>query len=205
MRKRGFALAFAAALCACAPAHAPVQMPAARASEVLNLFASGRGPADLCSRDGRALLRGAVRAYSTEMQRSGVAWPIIPDVAGDGENPTEVDVSVMIAVAAGFVRTNDFRGAARGFMNQLTFAEWPEIRALRLAAHEACSEVAALQLAAADFVMERLRYEEMIQRPRSGRGDAERLRRQSARLERAHERMRESAAIVAARLDAHRL
>src|SRR5512134_1117443 len=53
--KRGLILAFAAALSACAPA--PVQMPAAQASEVLNLFAVGRGPANLCSADGRALLR----------------------------------------------------------------------------------------------------------------------------------------------------
>ena len=71
--KRGLVLALAAALSACAPA--PVHMPAAQAAEVLNLFSAGRGPANVCSADGRALLRGAVRAYSREMNRSGVAWP----------------------------------------------------------------------------------------------------------------------------------
>jgi hypothetical protein len=202
MRKR-FILALAAALCACAPA--PVRMPAAQASEVLNLFAAGRGPANVCSPGGRALLRGAVRAYSQEMQISGVDWPLVPGVNGEAEHLTHVDVSVMIAFAAGFVKASDFRGAPRMFINQLALGEWPAIRSIRLAARDACADVVALQQAAASFVIESSRYEDMTDRSRSGRGDAERLRRQSVRLQRAHERMEEQAAIVQALMDEHRL
>ncbi len=197
--KRGLVLALAAALSACAPA--PAQMPAAQASEVLNLFAVGRGPANLCSADGRALLRGAVRAYSREMERSGVAWPMMPN-GGQTQQLTHVDVSVVIAFAAGFVKANDFRGGPRMLMSQLTLSQWPEIRAMRAAAHEACGDVAALQQAAATFVLESTRYEQMTQTPRTGRGPIERLRRQSVRMQRAHERMQETAAVVKARMDA---
>lgn len=199
--KRGIAFALVAALSACAPA--PVQMPAAQASEVLNLFATGRGPANVCSADGRALLRGAVRAYSREMNRSGVVWPSV--ASGERSEITNVDVSVMIAFAAGFVKASDFHGPPRLFMNQLALSEWPEIRSIRLAARDACEEVVALQQAAAVFVVESTRYREMTSRDRHGRGDAERLRRQSVRMQRAQERMRDSAAVVQARMQEHQL
>lgn len=197
--KRGLILAFAAALSACAPA--PAQMPAAQASEVLNLFAVGRGPANLCSADGRALLRGAVRAYSREMERSGVVWPTMPQ-SGETQQVNHVDVSVVIAFAAGFVKANDFRGGPRLLMSQLTLTQWPEIRAMRAAARDACGEVAALQQAAATFVLESTRYEQMTG---SSRGATERLRRQSVRMQRAQQHMQDIAAVVEARLDAERL
>lgn len=193
--RRGLAFALAAALCACAPA--PVQMPAAQASEVLNLFAAGQGPANVCSAAGRALLRGAVRAYSREMTLSGVTWPVAPGQAG--QNVTNVDVSVMIAFAAGFVKAGDFQGAPLQMMNQLAFTHWPEIRSIRVAAGDACEEAVALQQAAASFVMESARYQEM-----SGSG-ADRLRRQSVRMQRAHTRMQETAAVVQARMAEHEL
>lgn len=200
---RGVVFALAAALSACAPA--PVQMPAAQASEVLNLFAAGRGPANICSADGQALLRGAVRAYSREMTRSGVTWPVAPDDAGEARNLTNVDVSVMIAFAAGFVKAGDFHGSPRLLMNQLALTHWPEIRSMRLAAREACEEVVALQQAAATFVMESTRYRDMTSYDRSSGGDAERLRRQTVRMQRAEERMRDNAAIVQARMAEHAL
>ena len=46
-----------------------------------------------------------MRAYSREMMRSGVSWPIIPGQNGDANNLTNVDVSVMIAFAGGFVQS----------------------------------------------------------------------------------------------------
>jgi len=201
--KRGLAFALVAALSACAPA--PVQMPAAQASEVLSLFATGRGPANICSADGRALLRGAVRAYSREMDRSGVVWPAMAGGESGGRDISSVDVSVMIAFAAGFVKAGDFHGPPRLFLNQLALTEWPEIRSIRLAARDACEEVVALQQAAASFVVESARYREMTSRERSGQGAAERLRRQSVRMQRAQERMRDSAAVVQARMREHQL
>ncbi|MGD9964987.1 MAG: hypothetical protein AB7T59_00540 [Hyphomonadaceae bacterium] len=196
-------LVLAAALSACAPA--PVRMPAAQAAEVLNLFASGRGPASLCSTGGRAVLRGAVRAYSREMQLSGVAWPAMPGLESDAGQLNQVDVSVLVAFAAGFVEAGDFRGAQRLFLNQLALIQWPEIRTMRLAAAEACQDVADLQRAAATFVIESTRYQQMTERSSSARGDTERLQRQSVRLQRAAARMQDVAAIVEARAGAHRL
>ncbi|MEZ5970935.1 MAG: hypothetical protein R3C31_03925 [Hyphomonadaceae bacterium] len=199
--RQGLAFAVAATLCACAPT--PVQMPAARAAEVLNLFAVGAGPADICSSDGRALLRGAVRAYSREMAQAGVAWPVIPRASADTENATSVDISVMIAFAAGFVKTSDFRPPARGMLEHLTIAQWPEIQSMRDAAEVACADVQALQQAASGFVVEQSRMAQMVHATRlrnQDDEDAERLRRQSVRLERAETRMQDTAAAVSARM-----
>ena len=194
--KRGFVLVLAAALSACAPS--PVQMPAAQAAEMLSLFAAGAGPANVCSANGRALLRGAVRSYSREMTQAGVAWPMIPQTSAETETVTSVDISVMIAFAAGFVKTSDFQAPARGTLTHLTINQWPEIESLRGAADVACAEVQALQQATSGFVVEQSRMAQMVHAAR-GR-DAERLRRQSVRLERAQMRMHEAAAVVAARV-----
>ncbi len=196
--KRGLVFALAAALSACAPS--PVQMPAARASEVLNLFAAGAGPANICSRDGRLLLRGAVQAYSREMQRSGVAWPVIPGIEGEAENVTSVDISVMIAFAAGFVETSDFQHPVRGMLTHLTFLQWPEIQSIRGAARVACDEVQGLQQAASRFVIEQSRLAQMTHVRHQGREAAERLRRQSVRVQRARQQMQEMAALLEARV-----
>ncbi|MCX7357018.1 MAG: hypothetical protein NT015_02540 [Alphaproteobacteria bacterium] len=195
--KRGLGFAVAAALCACAPA--PVQMPAAQAAEVLSLFAAGAGPANICSSDGRALLRGAVRAYSREMAQAGVTWPVIPQASEETENVTSVDISVMIAFAAGFVETGDFQAPARRMLTHLTINQWPEIQSMRGAAQVACADVQALQQAASGFVVEQSRMAQMVHAAH-GR-DADRLRRQSMRVQRAQARMQETAAIVAQRMN----
>lgn len=198
--KLGLGFALTAALCACAPA--PVEMPAAQAAEVLNLFAAGAGPATICSSDGRALLRGAVQAYSREMAQAGVAWPTIPQASEEAENVTSVDISVMIAFAAGFVKPSDFQGPARGMLTHLTINQWPEIQSLHRAAEVACADVQALQQAASGFVVEQSRMAQMVHAAHGqGRESAERLRRQSVRLERAETRMRETAAVVAAQMN----
>lgn len=199
--KHGLAFALAAALCACAPA--PVEMSAARAAEVLNLFAAGRGPASICSDDGRAVLRGAVRSYAREMSQSGVSWPSPP---GDAENTgglSHVDVSVMIAYAAGFVRPSDFEGSTARVLRQQAFGELPAILSLRRAARVACEDVQSLQQAAARFVLEEARMAEMARASRvrsQGMESANRLRRQSERVGRAREALDQSAAIVRSRM-----
>jgi hypothetical protein len=179
-------------------------MPAAQASEVLNLFASGRGPADICTIEGQALLRGAVRAYSTEMHASGLAWPIIPGLAGEAEHLNHVDISVMIAFAAGFVRSADFRGPARHYLAQLNFAEFPRLHDMRRATHVACEDVVALQQAASRFGLEQSRVEEMARRPQSNASQmsAERARRQADRVGRARLDMQRLADVVQMRIDA---
>ncbi|MEZ5961488.1 MAG: hypothetical protein R3C30_13855 [Hyphomonadaceae bacterium] len=183
--KRGLVLALAATLSACS---APAQMQAAEAAEMLSLFSAGRGPANVCSANGRALLRGAVRSYSREMDRSGVTWP----AAIGGGDATSVDTSVMIAFAAGFIKASDFRG--RPLPNQLALSEWPEIRGMRLAVGDACDEVMALHSAVASFVLESARMDTLA-------GVADSVVRQSLRVRRAREQMLMTAAAVEFRIN----
>lgn len=179
-------------------------MPAAEASELLARFAAGSGSADVCTDEGRAVLRGAVRAYSAEMQANGVAWPAIPGMGGGGPDAiSSVDVSVLIASAAGFVDASDFSGPVRRLIGQLSFAQWPEIRSMRQAARVACPDVVQLQQAAAQFVVESERMRLMAERADNARNRqrvAERLQRQSVRVERAQVQMQTMAAVVQARM-----
>ena len=179
-------------------------MPAAEASELLARFAAGSGSADVCTDEGRAVLRGAVRAYGAEMQANGVAWPAIPGMGGDSNALSTIDVSVLIASAAGFVDASDFHGPARQMIGRLSFAQWPEIRSMRQAARVACPDVVQLQQAAARFVLESERLHDMAERAENARNSqraVERLQRQSVRVERAQVQMQTVAAVVQSRLN----
>lgn len=177
-------------------------MPASQASEVLARFAAGSASMNVCTPEGRAVLRGAVRSYGEEMSVNGVAWPMMP---GFGASATEalnlVDVSVLVAFAAGFVETSDLHGPARRFARRLAFTQWPEIRSMRDATRVACTEVVALQVAAARVVIETERLRQMTERA-GGSLTGERVERQHDRVERAHVAMQQIAAQVQARLDA---
>lgn len=197
------ALASVLALTVAACAQAPVRMPAAEASELLARFAAGSGSADVCTDQGRAVLRGAVRAYGAEMEANGVTWPTVPGM-GDGANTLgAIDVSVLIAFTAGFVDASDFHGPARQLVGRLSFAQWPEIRSMRQAARVACPDVIQLQQAAARFVLESERLRDMADSAGSSRSQRalERLQRQSVRVERAQVQMQTVAAVVEVRMD----
>lgn len=186
----------------CAPAPAPVQMAATDASELLERFAAGSVAADVCTPQGRALLRGAVRAYSAAMASGGVAWPAVP-VMGESPDPLRsVDITVLVSFAAGFVEASDFRGNARRMVGELALMQYPEIREMRSAAHVACNEVAALQRGAAHFVLETERYRQMAEQAMGDQREAERLRRQERRMARAQAQMQDLAAAVQARVGA---
>lgn len=185
---RIMALAALAAASACAPG--PAHMPASHASEVLERFAAGAAEADICTPGGRATLRGAVRAYGAAMNANGVAWP-----ATGGDQLKGVEASVLVAFSAGFVEASDFYGPARAALTQLAFMQWPEVRGMRMATRVACTEVAALQQAAARVVMET----ELLHQMANGR--PERLARQRNRVERAQVLMEQQAALVSARVD----
>lgn len=190
--------ALALAVSACAPG--PVPMSATDASEVLTRFAGGFAPVDICSADGRALLRGAVRAYGAAMRQGGEVWPRSPDVAGDLNS---VEVSVLIAVAAGFVEASDLRGPARMLAAQMSLEHWPAVRDLRAASQVACPELLQLQRTTARFVMERERYDALASRADDARA-AERLRRQQERMARSMQAMRALAAQITLKVEESR-
>lgn len=184
---------------ACAPA--PVAMPATQASEVLAQFAAGvSARVDVCTAEGRSVLRGAVRSYGAEMSANGVAWPAMPglgDAAPDVLNA--VDANVLVALAAGFVEASDLYGPARRWAGRLAFMQWPEIRDLSGATRVACHEVVELQQAAARVMIETERLRQMGER-----AGGERMRRQHERVERAQVAMEQVAAQVQARVEAAR-
>jgi len=184
---RGTVLAAGLLVGSCAPGPAP--MAASEASERLELFAAGAAAGEVCTPQGRALLRGAVRAYGAELARAGVAWPALPEHEGDALR--RMDLAVVTAFAAGFVEASDFQNTARGAVHRLAFAQWPELVNVRAATRFACGQMLELQQAASRLVVEVERYERM-----SARAEPERLRRQEERLQRAEAQLETLAAMV---------
>jgi hypothetical protein len=170
---RVIALAAGAMACACAPA--PQRMAASEASEHLERFAAGAAADDVCTPQGRAVLRGAVRSYGAALAQAGVAWPALPD--GASETPRSMDMAVTIAFASGLVEASDFQGNARRAVSRFALTHWPQLRNMRSAAHVACAQVLELQQAASHLAQEMERYRRISARP-----DPERLRRQQERL-----------------------
>lgn len=188
--KRGLAALAALFACACAPGPAP--MAASEASERLERFAAGSGASEVCTPEGRSMLRGAVRAYGAELARANVAWPALPE-AGDAMRGT--DLAVTLAFAAGFVEASDFQNGARAAIRQFALAQWPQFRDVRAAAQVACGQVVELQQAASRLAAEMERYEHM-----RTRADPERLRRQQERLQRAEAQLEALADLVEAEI-----
>jgi len=194
-------LAAACAASACAPS--PVAMPASQASEVLELFAAGNGPGDVCTPEGRALLRGAVRAYSAAMAEAGEPWPALPGVGREPGEITNVEITVLIGVAAGFIEASDLRGPARTLAQRMTLAHWPSMNDLRRAADVACPELVELQQTASRFVLERERFERLSERADTSRA-RERLVRHAARMERSMAEMQMLAQVVTRKVEESR-
>lgn len=187
------ALAVGVLASACAPAPAP--MAASEASEHLERFAAGAAADDVCTPQGRALLRGAVRSYGAELARAGVAWPALPKRDGEGLRGT--DLAVTIAVAAGIVEASDLQNAARGAVNRFALTQWPQFTNMRAAVRLACGRVVELQQAAVRVAAEMERYQRMAMRRQR---DPERLRRQQERLERAQAQLEALADAVQAEI-----
>jgi hypothetical protein len=167
------ALAVGMLASACSPPPAP--MAASEASEHLERFAAGAAADDVCTPQGRALLRGAVRSYGAALAQAGVAWPALPD--GASETPRSIDVAVTIAFASGLVDASDFQANARRAVSRFALTHWPQLRDMRSAAHVACAQVIELQQAAWRLTQEMERYRRISTRP-----DPERLLRQQERL-----------------------
>ncbi|MBL8547121.1 MAG: hypothetical protein JNL81_11705 [Hyphomonadaceae bacterium] len=201
--KRGLGFALAAALCACAPA--PVEMPAAQAAEVLERFAAGNPPADVCTPEGRAVLRGAVRSYGDAMAQAGETWPDFEAFGREPNGITGVEASVVIGVVSGFVEASDLRGPSRALAMDMTLANWPSVRDLRQAALVACPELVELQQAASRFVIEQDRYQQLAERARGHDTRAvEHLRRSADRMQRSMEDMRVLAEMVTRKVEQSR-
>lgn len=190
------------ALIAGACGQAPVSMRASEASVLLEQFAAGAGPADLCTPHGRALLRGAVRAYGAAMHEAGEAWPAAPEQAAR-EGLGGVEAMVLVASASGFIEPTDLSGQASALVDRIVFAHWPQLREMRAGTQVACNEMMEFQLSAARFVLESDRYERIFQfGPASADARTQgRAEIQARRVERARAVMQVHAALVSQRME----
>lgn len=178
--------------CGCAPA--PQPMAASEASEHLERFAAGADAGAVCTPEGRALLRGAVRAYGAELAQAGVAWPSLPH--GDDVSLRSADMAVALAFASGFVEASDLQRASRTVVRRFALSEWPQLHGLRAAANVACAQMVELQAAASRLVVEAARLERI-----SGGSDPARLARQRERLANAEAQMQALAEMVQAEIE----
>lgn len=177
--------------CACAPG--PQPMAASEASEHLERFAAGASAGEVCTPQGRAVLRGAVRAYGAALAQAGVAWPALPD--GDSATMRSTDVAVALAFAGGFVEASDLQRASRGMVSRFAIANWPQLHDMRAAARLACAQMVELQAAASRAAIEMERFERM-----SLRSDPARLALQRERLANAEAQLAALADMVEAEI-----
>ena len=159
------------------------EFTAAEARGVLERFAVGQAPADLCEPEGRALLRGAVRSYARAMEASGQPWPNIRTLGeGDTAGPTGIDVLALAALGAGFIEPNDLRGPTRILARHIARAYNGDLSDVRRAVEVACPEVVELQQVLARAYIEDQRFEARMERDRRSPRARERAERHVARM-----------------------
>jgi hypothetical protein len=180
-------------------------MPATEASSFLTRFAAGNAPSDVCTREGRVALRRAVRGYGAEMAANGVVWPAFDAEANRPAGRSSMDISVLIALAAGFIERTDLVGEARKSAEQIARAHLIDIFNLRGAVRVACQEVAEVQRTAAVYMTELARQEQLDARLERGgvsEGAWRAAGRNRERVRRAENQMRLALLAVQARVDA---
>lgn len=179
--------AVVAVLCIATTACAPPlpEFTATDARDVLERFAVGQAPADLCEPEGRLMLRGAVRSYARAMEESGQPWPNIRTLGeGDTAGPTGIDVLTLAALGAGFIEPNDLRGPTRILARHISRAYNGDLSDVRRAVEIACPEVVELQQVLARAFIEDQRFEARMERERDRRSPRarERAERHVARM-----------------------
>lgn len=109
----------------------------------------GRGASriDICTDEGRATFRAAVRAYSAAQHAQGKVWPNAMGALGGEHMPDAGEVAVMGAMIAGYVNASDLSGDAQRFARMMNMSiNLNDRRHLfRDGMAEACAEVMELQ------------------------------------------------------------
>jgi hypothetical protein len=163
VRIRKIWVLLACALVACAPVGPP--LTAEEAQTTLADFARGRAPADVCTPEGRALLRSAVRTHSKAQADAGVAWPDMSRLMNDDSASFDnLDAFVIASVAAGFIEPSDLQGPARTISGFFQASYGAEFGDLRRSAQHACTEVFELHQIAARAAVEERRYAQARER-----------------------------------------
>jgi hypothetical protein len=187
------------ATAACAPR--PPEFSTTEARGILERFAVGQAPADLCEPEGRAMLRGAVRSYARAMAESGQPWPNIRTLGeGDTAGPTGIDVLVLAALGAGFIEPNDIQGPARILARHIARAYNGDLSDVRRAVDVACPEVVELQQVLARAFIEDQRFEARMDRDRRSPRARECAERHVARMIRVRDEVHRLKAEIEAKL-----
>lgn len=132
------------AAAACAPA------PSLTAEEARAIVIDvGRGAAriDICTEEGRATFRAAVRAYSAEQDDLGKVWPNPMGALAGDHTPDAAEIAVMGAMIAGYVQASDLSGDAQRVARMMNMSiNLNDRRQLfRDGMRDACPEVMELQ------------------------------------------------------------
>lgn len=109
----------------------------------------GRGAArvDVCTEEGRATYRAAVRVYSAEQAAQGKVWPNVMAALSGDHTMDGGEAAVMGAIIAGYVRASDLAGDAGRVSQMLNMSiNLNDQRNLfRNGMRDACAEVMELQ------------------------------------------------------------
>ena len=137
-------LVMAWAACGCSPA------PSLTIEEAQAIVADvGRGASriDICTDEGRATFRAAVRAYFAAQLEQGEVWPNAMGALGGEHTPDAGEVAVMGAMIAGYVNASDLSGDAQRFarMMNMSINLNDQRHLFRDGMAEACAEVMELQ------------------------------------------------------------
>lgn len=157
-------------------------MPASEAGAWLEHFAASASPENICTPEGRATLRGAVRAYGQAMAEGGEVWPNVSDT--DANSITAVEASVLTAARSGLVELSDLIGPARAMADEL--APVPALPNVQEMTDAACGDLVQLQQTAVRLILERERYKILAERAARQLDEraTEQLSRQAERLQR---------------------
>jgi hypothetical protein len=134
----------------CAPA-----LPATSAEEARDLIqgmSRGGAPVDVCTADGQARFRSAVRAHAQAKHEAGEAWPNFEGLE-EGERVGADAVVVAIAFSAGQIEASDLQGPARWQVQRWSLNSWPQIAQLRSHSGDVCREVVAVRRAGVRYVV----------------------------------------------------
>ncbi|MEZ5961489.1 MAG: hypothetical protein R3C30_13860 [Hyphomonadaceae bacterium] len=137
---------------ACAPALP--SMSAEEANTLIQGMSRGGAPVDVCTSEGQALFRSAVRTHARAMHDAGEAWPNFEGLE-EGDEVGADAVVVALGLTAGHIEPGDLQGEARGQVQRWALNAWPQLLQVRAHSAEVCNEMVAVRRAGVRFVISR--------------------------------------------------
>jgi hypothetical protein len=147
MRSGAVALLLAAA--ACAPALPQVSTDDAR--DMIRRMNEGAAPVDVCTPEGAALFRSAVRTHAKAMHDAGETWPNFEGLE-DGDEVGPDAVVVALGFSSGHIQAGDLQGEGRWQVQRWALHAWPQLTQLRSLSSQVCPEIVAVRRAGVRYI-----------------------------------------------------